>query len=69
MIKELKHLGTSVMDVYTGSLPVNEISAMRSLCFLKEKELSERESFFRLDRYRNEGFQNNLIIRWFTMDS
>jgi hypothetical protein len=25
-IKELKHLGTSVMDVYSGDLPINQIS-------------------------------------------
>jgi len=44
MIKELKHLGTSVMDVYTGSLPVNEVSN-EVIVFLKEKELLKRESF------------------------
>jgi hypothetical protein len=44
IIKELKHLGTSVMDVYTGSLPLNEISN-EVILFLKEKELTERGSF------------------------
>lgn len=44
LIKELKHLGTSVMDVYTGSLPVNEI-CNEVIGFLKEKELSKSESF------------------------
>jgi len=44
MIKELKHLGTSVMDIYTGSLPVNVICD-EVLRFLEEKELSEKERF------------------------
>jgi hypothetical protein len=44
LIKELKHLGTSVMDVYTGSLPVNVI-CNKVIDFLNEKELSKRESF------------------------
>jgi hypothetical protein len=44
IIKELKHLGTSVMDVYTGSLPVNEVSN-EVILFLKEKELSKSGSF------------------------
>ena len=39
IIRELKHLGTSVMDVYTGSLEVNEISN-EIIAFLREKELS-----------------------------
>jgi len=44
IIKELKHLGTSVMDVYTGSLPVNEI-CNEVIGFLKDKELSMGEPF------------------------
>jgi hypothetical protein len=44
LIKELKHLGTSVMDVYTGSLFINEI-CNEIIYFLQEKELSKRESF------------------------
>lgn len=44
MIKELKHLGTSVMDVYTGSLVINEI-CKEVIMFLQGKELSEREFF------------------------
>lgn len=44
MIKELKHLGTSVMDIYTGSLPVNGICD-EVLRFLEEKELSEKRRF------------------------
>jgi hypothetical protein len=44
MIKELKHLGTSVMDVYTGSLMINSICS-EIIAFLDEKELSSRDSF------------------------
>jgi hypothetical protein len=44
IIKELKHLGTSVMDVYTGSLPVNEI-CNEVVLFFQEKELSQSASF------------------------
>jgi hypothetical protein len=44
MIKELKHLGTSVMDIYTGSLLINDICD-EVLKFLEEKELSGRKHF------------------------
>jgi hypothetical protein len=44
MIKELKHLGTSVMDIYTGSLLINDVCD-EVLKFLEEKELSEKEHF------------------------
>ena len=44
MIKELKHLGTSVMDVYTGSLMLNDI-CNEIILFLQKKELSKREYF------------------------
>ena len=44
LTRDLKHLGTSVMDVYTGTL------AIRNICievkeFLKQKDLFERDSF------------------------
>ena len=44
MIKELKHLGTSVMDVYTGSLLVSEICDEVRL-FLRKQELTEKKNF------------------------
>jgi hypothetical protein len=44
LIKELKHLGTSVMDVYTGSLKIDEI-CNEVLIFLSERALSGRELF------------------------
>jgi hypothetical protein len=44
MIKELKHLGTSVMDVYTGSLLINDV-CNEILLFLQEKRLSDRVYF------------------------
>jgi hypothetical protein len=42
MIRELKHLGTSVMDVYTGSLQINDICD-EVIEFLQEKDLSKRK--------------------------
>jgi hypothetical protein len=44
IIKELKHLGTSVMDVYTGSLPIGDV-CYEVLAFLVEKELSDKGHF------------------------
>lgn len=44
LIRELKHLGTSVMDIYTGSLPVIQI-CKEVEDFLKQKELLTRDPF------------------------
>jgi hypothetical protein len=44
IIKELKHLGTSVMDVYSGSLPLGDI-CKESEKHLKERNLFGREQF------------------------
>lgn len=44
MIKELKHLGTSVMDVYTGSLLINEV-CNEVIVFLHDMDLSGRDRF------------------------
>jgi len=44
LLKELKHLGTSVMDVYTGSLQINDI-CKEVIEFVVQKELSERGIF------------------------
>lgn len=44
MIRELKHLGTSVMDVYTGSLPVKDI-CNEVIVLLQIENLSERRNF------------------------
>jgi hypothetical protein len=44
LIMELKHLGTSVMDVYTGSLLIDEICS-EVIKFLKQKESSIKEVF------------------------
>jgi hypothetical protein len=44
LIRELKHLGTSVMDVYTGSLLIIDI-CREVLVFLENKKLSEKESY------------------------
>ena len=43
-IKRLKHLGTSVMDVYTGSLSVGDI-CIEVKEFLEERSLFIRESY------------------------
>ncbi len=44
LVKELKHLGTSVMDVYSGKLSVNKI-CREMLDFLFEKKLSDKFTF------------------------
>ena len=44
LIKELKHLGTSVMDIYTGSIIIPNI-CKEVVEFLGEKNLSSREPF------------------------
>jgi hypothetical protein len=44
LIKELRHLGTSVMDIYSGSLSIEAIlSEVKE--FLKQKNISEIESY------------------------
>lgn len=57
-LSELKHLGTSVMDIYTGALPLERI-----LCelkdFLSEKKL-HLKSLFAL--WAGTGFNNYKII-------
>ena len=44
LIKELKHLGTSVMDVYTGSLSITDI-CKEVKDSLEKKEIIRREPF------------------------
>ena len=56
LVKELKHLGTSVMDVYSGKLSVNIICG-EVLDFLFEKKLSDRITFsawtgIKMDEFR-----------------
>jgi len=43
-LKEIKHLGTSVMDIYTGSLSIENISK-EVMMFLVSKNIIERELF------------------------
>jgi hypothetical protein len=45
LVKELKHLGSSVMDVYKGSLSVHDICAEVDE-FLDQNNLLEREHYF-----------------------
>jgi len=44
LIRELKHLGTSVMDVYSGSLSISKI-CKEVIEFLFEKKLLEKQLF------------------------
>ena len=44
IIKELKHIGGSVMDVYTGKLTYNQIGD-ELLCYLKNRKLSGINDF------------------------
>jgi len=44
VIKELRHIGGSVMDIYTGEMSPFDIGD-EFLCFLKTKRLSERENY------------------------
>jgi hypothetical protein len=44
LIMELKHLGTSVMDVYSGDLTISKI-CREVLEFLIEKKLSDKDMF------------------------
>jgi len=44
VLKELKHIGGSVMDIYSGDLTFMEICD-ELLCFLNTKRLSSRERF------------------------
>jgi hypothetical protein len=44
ILRELKHIGGSVMDVYSGELPTSEICD-EFLCYLKTKRISGRERF------------------------
>jgi hypothetical protein len=57
MVKELKHLGTSVMDVYTGSLFIAEICS-EVLVLLQKKEL-DKEHFA---SWTGTGFKDFRII-------
>lgn len=43
-VKELKHLGTSVMDVYSGMLPINKI-CREVLDYLFDKKLADKLTF------------------------
>jgi hypothetical protein len=44
LTRDLKHLGTSVMDIYTGSFSIRSI-CLEAEEFLKRKNLLERETF------------------------
>jgi hypothetical protein len=58
MIRELKHLGTSVMDVYSGNLFINDI-CNEVIRFLKEKELSDRGNF---SKWTGDGLKDFRIM-------
>jgi hypothetical protein len=44
IVKDLKHIGGSVMDVYSGNLTYNEIGD-ELLCYIKTKKLAVPETF------------------------
>lgn len=44
LIKELKHIGTSVMDIYTGALTIDVISS-EVLTFLRSERLDNEKDF------------------------
>jgi hypothetical protein len=44
LIKELKHLGTSVMDVYSGSLSISQI-CKDVIEYLEQKRLTKRDAY------------------------
>jgi len=44
LVKDLKHLGTSVMDIYTGSLTIRNILNETEV-FLKQKNILSRETY------------------------
>jgi hypothetical protein len=44
LIRELKHIGTSVMDIYTGSMPIRNVCAEVE-DFLKKKDILKRETY------------------------
>ena len=56
LTRELKHLGTSVMDVYTGPLPVINI-CIEIEEFLKRKDLFTRESYLIWAGIKTESFR------------
>ena len=58
LVKELKHLGTSVMDIYKGVLSLDEIfSELKEI--LDKKKIISREHFA---RWAGSGFDNFCII-------
>ncbi len=44
LVKELKHIGTSVMDIYTGTLSIEGISS-EVLAFLKSEGIDNEKAF------------------------
>jgi hypothetical protein len=44
LTKDLKHIGTSVMDIYTGTLPIRTICS-ESEEFLRKKDILSRKAF------------------------
>lgn len=44
IVRELKHLGTSVMDIYTGTLGLDDLCREVS-AFLSERKLRDRQAF------------------------
>ncbi len=61
LTKELSHLGTSVMDVYTGNLSQNEIFK-EIIEFLASKDFALKSGVRGMGRYQLQKFQSKRII-------
>ena len=53
LIKELKHIGTSVMDVYTGSLSVEQICKEIKDYLIKKNLFRRKRNSHHLDRQKH----------------
>lgn len=57
-LRQLKHIGTSVMDIYAGKLNINEILGEVRM-FLRSEGLLSKEKF---DRWTGKGFREFKVI-------
>jgi hypothetical protein len=55
LIRELKHIGTSVMDIYTGEIAVEEIFTEINE-FLKPRKITSEQSFGKLARKKYDDY-------------
>ena len=67
LMRQLRHIGTSVMDIYTGSLTVRSI-CRESVEILRLKKLSEIEKYSLWVGMKADDFHIISIIGWLAMD-